>query len=152
MAYGGVTYQGKMHWGVGIDEDIIKASIGALVVAVNHLLDSRTVETVQDERYLEMLNYIQANYQTVTLKDMADEFHLSEPYISKYIKDKSGKTFGDLVTNAKMKKAKTLLRNSNMTVEAIAYAAGYQNVEHFDRQFKKIYQLTPLEYRNSKSK
>ena len=152
MAYVGVTYQGKMHWGVGIDEDIIKASIGALVVAVNHLLDSRTVETVQDERYLEMLNYIQANYQTVTLKDMADEFHLSEPYISKYIKDKSGKTFGDLVTNAKMKKAKTLLRNSNMTVEAIAYASGYQNVEHFDRQFKKIYQLTPLEYRNSKSK
>ena len=152
MAYVGVTYQGKMYWGVGIDEDIIKASIGALVVAVNHMLDSRTVETVQDERYLEMLNYIQANYQTVTLKDMADEFHLSEPYISKYIKDKSGKTFGDLVTNAKMKKAKTLLRNSNMTVEAIAYAAGYQNVEHFDRQFKKIYQLTPLEYRNSKSK
>ena len=152
MAYVGVTYQGKMYWGVGIDEDIIKASIGALVVAVNHLLDSRKVETVQDERYLEMLNYIQANYQTVTLKDMADEFHLSEPYISKYIKDKSGKTFGDLVTNAKMKKAKTLLRNSNMTVEAIAYAAGYQNVEHFDRQFKKIYQLTPLEYRNSKSK
>ena len=152
MAYVGVTYQGKMYWGVGIDEDSIKASIGALVVAVNHLLDSRTVETVQDERYLEMLNYIQANYQTVTLKDMADEFHLSEPYISKYIKDKSGKTFGDLVTNAKMKKAKTLLRNSNMTVEAIAYAAGYQNVEHFDRQFKKIYQLTPLEYRNSKSK
>ena len=152
MAYVGVTYLGKMYWGVGIDEDIIKASIGALVVAVNHLLDSRTVETVQDERYLEMLNYIQANYQTVTLKDMADEFHLSEPYISKYIKDKSGKTFGDLVTNAKMKKAKTLLRNSNMTVEAIAYAAGYQNVEHFDRQFKKIYQLTPLEYRNSKSK
>ena len=152
MAYVGVTYQGKMYWGVGIDEDIIKASIGALVVAVNHLLDSRTVETVQDERYLEMLNYIQANYQTVTLKDMADEFHLSEPYISKYIKDKSGKTFGDLVTNAKMKKAKTLLRNSNMTVEAIAYAAGYQNVEHFDRQFKKIYQVTPLEYRNSKSK
>ena len=152
MAYVGVTYQRKMYWGVGIDEDIIKASIGALVVAVNHLLDSRKVETVQDERYLEMLNYIQANYQTVTLKDMADEFHLSEPYISKYIKDKSGKTFGDLVTNAKMKKAKTLLRNSNMTVEAIAYAAGYQNVEHFDRQFKKIYQLTPLEYRNSKSK
>ena len=152
MAYVGVTYQGKMYWGVGIDEDIIKASIGALVVAVNHLLDSRKVESVQDERYLEMLNYIQANYQTVTLKDMADEFHLSEPYISKYIKDKSGKTFGDLVTNAKMKKAKTLLRNSNMTVEAIAYAAGYQNVEHFDRQFKKIYQLTPLEYRNSKSK
>ena len=63
--------------------------------------------------------------------------------------EKSGKTFGELVTNAKMKKARTLLRNSIITVENIAYEAGYQNVEHFNRQFKKIYGMTPLEYRNA---
>lgn len=34
-----------------------------------------------------MKNYIQTNYQTVTLEDMAKQFHLSEPYISKYIKE-----------------------------------------------------------------
>ncbi len=28
-----------MHWGVGFDGDIVKASIHALCVAVNHLLD-----------------------------------------------------------------------------------------------------------------
>jgi 2-isopropylmalate synthase len=98
-----------------------------------------------------MQNFIQANYQTVTLSDMAAEFHLSEPYISKYIKEKSGKTFGDLVVQARMKKARTLLRNSNMTVENVAYAAGYQNVEHFNRQFRKKYNMTPVEYRNSKN-
>ena len=96
-----------------------------------------------------MLNFIQANYKTVSLADMAEAFHLTEPYISKYIKEKSGKTFGELVTNAKMKKARTLLRNSIITVENIAYEAGYQNVEHFNRQFKKIYGMTPLEYRNA---
>ncbi|MCD8221397.1 MAG: 2-isopropylmalate synthase [Clostridiales bacterium] len=151
MAYVGVTYQGKMHWGVGIDEDIIKASIQALVVAVNHMLDTREIEEIQDERMIEMQNFIQANYQTVTLTDMAKEFHLSEPYVSRYIKEKSGKTFGELVTNARMKKARTLLRNSTMTVENIAYAAGYQNVEHFNRQFKKKYNITPIEYRNTVS-
>ncbi len=151
MAYVGVTWQGKMHWGVGIDEDIIKASIQALVVAVNHMLDTREIEEIQDERMIEMQNFIQANYQTVTLTDMANEFHLSEPYVSRYIKEKSGKTFGELVTNARMKKARTLLRNSTMTVENIAYAAGYQNVEHFNRQFKKKYNITPIEYRNTVS-
>ncbi len=30
---------GQMHWGVGFDGDIVKASIHALCVAVNHLLD-----------------------------------------------------------------------------------------------------------------
>lgn len=148
MAYVGLTYQDKMYWGVGMNEDIILASVHALVVAVNRLLDVRKSETVQDEKLIAMQNYIQANYQTVTLADMAREFHLSEPYISKYIKEKSGKNFGELVENAKMKKARTLLRNSNMTVESIAYVAGYQNVEHFTRQFKKKYEMTPTEYRN----
>jgi 2-isopropylmalate synthase len=150
MAYVGLTYQNKMYWGVGMDEDIIRASISALVVAVNKLLEVKKVESVQDERFLAMQNYIQVNYQTVTLSELAEEFHLSEPYVSKYIKEKSGKTFGDLVQNARMKKARTLLRNSSMTVENIAYAAGYQNVEHFNRQFKKKFGITPVEYRNQK--
>ena len=79
---------------------------------------------------------------------MAEHFHLSEPYISKYIKDKSGKTFGDFVQGIRMKKARTLLKNSNMTVENIAYTVGYQNVEHFNRLFKKKYNMTPIQYRN----
>ncbi len=96
---------------------------------------------------MEMMNYIQANYQTVTLADMADKFHLSQPYISKYIHEKSGNTFVELVTNIRMKKARTLLKNGNMTVENVAIAVGYPNVEHFNRMFKKKYNMTPVQYR-----
>ncbi len=67
-----------------------------------------------------MLNFIQNNYQDVTLESMAAQFHLSKPYMSKYIKEKSGMTFGDLVKKIRMKKAKALLKSSNMTVENIA--------------------------------
>ena len=42
-------------------------------------------------------NYIYANYKTVTLDDLAEEFYLSKPYLSKYIKEKSGETFGDIL-------------------------------------------------------
>ena len=86
----------------------------------------------------------------VTLEEMAVKFHLSEPYISKYIKDKSGKTFGEHVANIRMKKAKSLLKNGNITVEHIAFAVGYQNVEHFNRLFKKAYNMTPIQFRNEK--
>jgi len=105
-------------------------------------------EEGQDERLTAMLNYIQNNYQTVTLESVAEQFHLSEPYVSKYIKDKSGKTFGEHVAHIRMKRAKTLLKNGNMTVENIAYAVGYQNVEHFNRTFKKSFDMTPIQYRN----
>ena len=149
IAYVGITCEGKNYWGVGMDEDIIKASIHALTVAVNKLPMIETSEGSQDERLTAMLNYIQNNYQEVTLESMAEQFHLSEPYISKYIKDKSGKTFGEHVTRIRMKRAKTLLKNGNMTVERIADSVGYPNVEHFNRTFKKCFEMTPIQYRNS---
>ena len=149
MAYVGITHGDRMYWGVGLDEDIIRASIHALVVACNQLPVIMTDEKVQDERLTKIKNYIQANYQTVTLEDVAEEFHLSEQYVSKYIKDKSGQTFGELLQNIRMKKAKTMLKNGSMTVENIAYAVGYQSVEHFTRTFKKKFQMTPVQYRNS---
>ncbi|MBO5072923.1 MAG: 2-isopropylmalate synthase, partial [Eubacterium sp.] len=149
IAYVGITCQGKSYWGVGIDEDIIKASYHALCVCVNKLPDIQKKEPVKDKRLMEMMNFIQANYQTVTLDDLAEHFHLSEPYISKYIHEKSGKTFVEQVTAIRMKRAKTLLKNGNMTVENIAFTIGYQNVEHFNRTFRKLYDMTPVEFRNN---
>lgn len=148
IAYVGVTCNGRKYWGVGMDDDIIKASIHALCVSVNKLPELQNSEACQDERLMEIMNYIQANYQDITLGDLADHFHLSEPYISKYIHEKSGKTFGELVINVRLKKAKTLLRNGNMTVENVAAAVGYPNVEHFNRIFKKRMGVTPVQYRN----
>lgn len=148
MSYVGITHNGKMYWGVGIDEDIIKSSISALTVAVNQIPEIASSSVVSDERLVRMINFIQANYQTVSLEDMSKQFNLSEPYISKYIREKSGKTFVETVQSIRMKKARTLLKNGNMTVENIAYSVGYQNVEHFNRLFKKIFKMTPVQYRN----
>ena len=148
MAFVGILCDGKSYWGAGINEDIIKASIHALVVAVNKLPQLHTDKKEKDDRLISMLNYIQAKYQTVTLESMAKEFHLSTPYLSKYIKDKSGQTFGEHVTNVRLKRAKTLLKNGNMTVENISYAIGYPNAEHFIRVFKKAFHMTPIQYRN----
>lgn len=144
----GITCNGKKYWGVGSDDDIIKASIHALCVSVNKLPEIQGNKVCQDERLMEIMNYIQANYQNVSLSEMAEHFHLSEPYLSKYIHEKSGKTFGDIVNNVKLKKAKTLLRNGTMTVENIAAAVGFPNVEHFSRVFKKKMGMTPIQYRN----
>lgn len=151
MAYVGILCAGTYYWGVGIDEDIIKASINALVVAVNKIPAIQNSENVKDDRLMAIVNYIQTKYQTVTLEDVAEEFHLSTPYVSKYIKEKSGKTFGEHLTQIRMKKAKTLLKNGNMTIENVAQSVGYPNVEHFIRSFKKQFEMTPTQYRNSKT-
>ena len=148
VAYVGIIYNKKKYWGVGIDADIIKASIEALVVAVNKL--SEIVDGGKDERLLEITNYIYANYKNVTLEDLSEKFFLSKPYLSKYIKEKSGMTFGDILKQIRMKKARAMLRSVNSTGKIISYMFWYQNVEHFNRVFKKMYHTTPVQYRNKK--
>ena len=150
VAYVGIICNGKTFWGVGIDPDIIRASIEALIVAVNKIEELGNADACTDARMIEIMNYVQANYIDITLDDLAEKFFLSKPYLSKYIKEKSGITFGDLVKKIRMKKAKALLKSSNMTVENIAMSVGYQNVEHFNRLFKKAYNMTPMQFRNQK--
>ena len=146
----GIICRGQRYWGVGIDEDIIHASMEALAVAVNKIDEIKEAEECKDERLIEILNYIQTNYLDVTLEDLSEKFYLSKPYLSKYIKEKSGMTFGETVKRVRMKKARALLKSTNMTVESIALSVGYQNVEHFNRLFKKAYKMTPVQYRNSR--
>ena len=150
VAYVGIICNGKTFWGVGIDPDIIRASIEALIVAVNKIEELGSADACTDARMIEIMNYVQANYIDITLDDLAEKFFLSKPYLSKYIKEKSGMTFGDLVKKIRMKKAKALLKSSNMTVENIAMSVGYQNVEHFNRLFKKAYDMTPMQFRYQK--
>jgi len=150
VAYVQVICNDKIYWGVGIDPDIIKASIEALIVAVNRIDEIKNSDECKDERMIEIMNFIQANYTDISLDDLARQFYLSKPYLSKYIKEKSGMTFGEIVKKIRMKKAKAMLRSSSSTVENIAISIGYQNVEHFNRLFKKAYEMTPVQFRNGK--
>lgn len=141
-----IASEGKTYWGVGIDEDIIKASIEALVSATNKLLEDVHITEGREERIVDIMNYIQNHYQNVTLDVLVDQFHLTKPYLSKYIKMKSGMTFQEAVKAARMKKARIMLKETSQTVESIAASVGYENVEHFNRLFKKLYNMTPSQY------
>ena len=49
-AYVGILCEGKMYWGVGLDEDIIKSSIAALVSAGNKMAQSENITEGREER------------------------------------------------------------------------------------------------------
>ena len=148
--YVSITAHGKRFWGVGINEDIIRSSIEALVSAANKMAASEHVVEGREERIVDIMNYIRNHYVDVTLDVLADNFNLSKPYLSKYIRMKSGMTFQEAVKEARMKRARAMLKESNQTVESIAACVGYENVEHFNRLFKKAYQMTPLQFRCQK--
>ena len=67
----------RHFWGVGIDPDIIRASIEALIVAVNKIEELGSADACTDARMIEIMNYVQANYIDITLDDLAEKFFLS---------------------------------------------------------------------------
>lgn len=147
--YVGILQGDKMYWGVGVDEDIIKSSIAALVSAANKLTAEQHITEGREERIVEIISYIQSHYEDVTLETLSEEFHLSKPYLSKYIKEKAGLTFQEVVKEERMKKARTLLKETMKSVETVAADVGYENVEHFNRLFKKSYGITPVQFRKA---
>ena len=148
-AYVSVSHGDTIYWGVGVHEDIILASIAALVAATNKMFVALHVTEGREERIVDIMNYIQNHYSEVTLDTLVSEFHLTKPYLSKYIKMKSGMTFQDAVRKARMRKARILLKESGQTIESIAATVGYDNVEHFNRLFKKLYEMTPSQFQRS---
>lgn len=96
---------------------------------------------------MQILGYIEKYYQTVSLKDVAGYFYLSEAYCSRLIKKHTGKSFTMIVQDIKFRRACSLLETSNISIAEVSRLAGFEYVEHFNRLFKKRYQMTPGQYR-----
>ncbi|MBZ4671632.1 MAG: hypothetical protein PWQ76_605 [Clostridiales bacterium] len=94
-----------------------------------------------------VLQYIQYNYQTLTLSSLAKFFHYSEAYMSKLIKNNTGMNLTEILTSLKMENSKKLLSSTNMSIFQIAECNGYESPDHFSRTFKKTYGISPRQYR-----
>lgn len=98
---------------------------------------------------MEILGYIEKYYQTVSLSEVAGCFHLSEAYCSRLIKKHTGKSFTMIVQDIKFRRACSLLETSNISIAEISRLTGFEYVEHFNRLFKRRYQMTPGQYRKT---
>ncbi len=96
-----------------------------------------------------VLQYIQHNYQTLTLASLADFFHYSEPHLCTLIKQNTGKNFTDLIKNLRLRDAKNLLINTDLKINEIAEQIGYNSADHFSRVFRQTFQISPADYRKS---
>lgn len=98
------------------------------------------------QRYA-LIQYIQENYQNVTLSALSKRFHYSTEYTSRLIKELTGMTYTEILRTIRIERSQDLLENTNMTISTIAETIGYDTTEHYIRQFKKHIGTTPSSYR-----
>lgn len=98
----------------------------------------------------EVLQEIDEIYmKDVRLSALADKYYCSPAYLSKLFKRYVGMNYKDYVAKIRVKKAKELLKGTNMLIDEIMYAVGYQDSQHFRQIFKKIEGVSPSEFRKS---
>ncbi len=84
-----------------------------------------------------------------TLSQMAEGLHMSPTHLQKIYKKQFNISCTQDIIASRIQKARQLLKFSTLTINKVAFACGYDNVEHFCRQFLKETGKTPSDYRNS---
>lgn len=88
----------------------------------------------------------------LSLTNLAQIVHLNPSYLSRLYKQLTGVKLTDYINQVKIKKAKDLLKRSDVKIFEIASKLGYDTPAHFTRFFKKMTGITPQEYRKALSK
>lgn len=96
--------------------------------------------------------YILKNYKdpSLCLNKISDEFQISESYFSHMFKEKTGVNFSTYLENIRINEAARLIRDTDISLNELYIAVGYNNANTFRRAFKKIYGVTPSSLRENK--
>ncbi|HJU46380.1 MAG TPA: AraC family transcriptional regulator [Chitinophagaceae bacterium] len=87
--------------------------------------------------------------EPVTLSRVADIACMSVPAFCNYFKRSTKKTYIDFLNEVRIGYACNLLMETEKPVLDICYESGYNTIANFHKQFLKIKQCTPLQYRKS---
>lgn len=103
--------------------------------------------SIRDQRMLDMVNYMYNHYRTVSLHDLAAEFHYNESYLSRMFQEQAGRSFSETVKDFKLRKAAELLKTKNWKLDHICEKIGYKDTRQFIRSFKQMFGVTPDRFR-----
>jgi len=100
----------------------------------------------------DVFHFIEANYhQPIGLSAVAKAVGYSPAYLTNLVRCQTGQTVNRWIVDRRMAAARSLLLESDQSVEQIAKAVGYQNAGHFFRQFHQLYGMAPKAWKKSNS-
>ena len=90
--------------------------------------------------------------ENISLEDTAQAVNVSSFYLSKLFKEEKNVNYVTYVTDARMEKARSLLKNHEMSIKEISAAVGFNDQNYFSRAFRNKFGMTPTEFRDAAQK
>lgn len=100
------------------------------------------------QRVMEYINLHLGDH--ISNDDLAANASMSISHLSKVFKKETGGTMTEYIALMRCKKAAGLLKKTDLPVQEISSYVGYSDNNYFVKVFKKIYDLTPSEYRKTR--
>lgn len=135
---------------VGVGTDRFKQSLLQLCMQFTQLLSSKDIDA---NRYLivKARKYIEDNYANpeLSLEQVSSYIGLSRSYFCSLFHKIENKTFKEYLMDLRIRQAKRMLSSTDKKIYEISCEVGCSDAAYFNRFFKRITGLTPLQYRNS---
>lgn len=101
-----------------------------------------------NERINKVYKYIEANYyKKMSLTDISKQVNMTEESFSRFFSKTMKKSFFEFLNEYKINRACKLLIETDKQISEICYAAGFETIPFFYRQFKKFKNCQPKNYR-----
>ena len=131
--------------------NINQITMGLLFMQLLNHTDKLSRESREDAAIMDILRYIDENYKDGSLTHAAELLHYDFYWLSHEIKNRTGKTYTEHLQEKRLSQSAFLLRNTDLSVEEISIAVGYENKSYFHRIFTSNFGTTPKKYRNEKA-
>lgn len=112
------------------------------------MVNATKSQTQHNQMINDITSFIQKHYnRNINVGDLAQVVHVSEYHLIRIFKKLTGLTPYEYITNYRIDKSKTLLMETDLTVNEISAQVGFNNVNNYIRNFKILVGCTPLTYR-----
>ncbi|MDO4378389.1 MAG: AraC family transcriptional regulator [Erysipelotrichia bacterium] len=141
------SLSGNHHINPTIIPDNFALLLNYLTLYDEALKNSTLFQNQEDLFIIYVNEYINNNYRTATLVELAKNTGYSEGYLSRYIKKLFGKTFVTILKEKRISVAEELLLTTSMSIHEIINQVGYDNRFYFNEMFKEKYGMSPLKWK-----
>jgi AraC-like DNA-binding protein len=101
-----------------------------------------------NKRIVEIHEYLMKNYrEEINLKKISGLVNMAEGSLCRFFRMNMGMTLFDYLNQIKTEFACNLLMDQDLSIMEVCLDSGFNNISHFNKQFKKRTGLTPSEYR-----
>lgn len=128
--------------------DAVRAHLTLLLLQLSRLGLDTPFDVAREPLLAAVFHVIETRYQEpISLNDVAAAVAQSRGHLTTVVRRRTGRTVGQWINERRMREARRLLTDTDLTISQIAARVGYRDPGYFTRRFHAEHHLAPQAWR-----